>query len=175
METRTIATVAGVFTVAYVAASYGVSYLLGAIPGATTTGIRIDGEASWTELVVSTLVGVSDTLLLVGLGLALGYTVARDLNLSREYFRFIAAVGGGAAVAVVATSIVEMMYLDIWGYLDPEVTIGILVWEVVEVALVLTVCAFAGAALVQFRTDGNELQTDARPADADNGELGVEG
>ena len=175
MNAKKIAFVAGAFAVVYAVASHAVLYLFRAIPGANTAGLRVDGEAGWAEIALSTLAGVADTLLLVGLGLALGYTVARDLDLSRTYPTFLLAVGGGAAVAVVASRIVELIVRDNWGYLDHGAILGILVWEVFEIALVLTVCAFAGAALVQFRTDGDDLRTDARPADADGGEFGVEG
>ena len=175
MNAKKIAFVAGAFAVVYAVASHAVLYLFRAIPGANTAGLRVDGEAGWAEIALSTLAGVADTLLLVGLGLALGFTVARDLDLSRTYPTFILAVGGGAVVGVVVSRTVEMIVRDNWGYLVPDVVVGILVWEVVEVALVLTVCAFAGAALVQFRTDGDERQTDARPADADGGKFGVEG
>lgn len=119
-----------------------------------------------TVTVYNYLFDIFGLLVTVGLGLGLGYTVGRRIDVATEYRRFVGTVAAGSILSVV------LGWGVIWSFFRPgpmdggTVALMLLVvseW-IVSVSLVVTVGALAGAALAGFRaTDGSP----ARPTDAD--------
>ena len=167
MENRHVGALAGIVSVLGLAAQHVPSLFVrrwveGGLDGALPM-VGTAGQTVTTYALVANSVGPLAAFLLA---IGFGYYAGRRFDVAREYRRFGGAVAVGS-VASVAVVWAVWMYgvqstpMDASGVL---MSLAILANAVVAGSLVVTVGAFAGAALSYFRTDN---RTPARPTDAD--------
>lgn len=115
------------------------------------------GTVGQTFTTYKYLIDTAGPLVTVLLGIGLGYYVGKRIDLRADYRRFLGVVGVGSAVGVVIlwAGIITfgrpLFPLDSGDVLLLALSFAKML---VTVTLVVTVGAFAGAALAQFRADG---------------------
>lgn len=169
METRRIAAWAGLVGILGFLAQYVPSQLLDRwFQGGPTGDVPAIGTTGQTVVTYNLLFETVGPLVTVLLAVWLGYRVGDRFDLSLEYRRFGGAVAVGSVGSAVAVWVATMLVGAIPSATPVSVliTLAVLVRLLATVSLVVTVGAFAGAALSHFRT-GEEPP--ARPAGADTG------
>lgn len=156
METRRIAAYAAVVGLLGVVAQYVPSYLLNQwLQGGSSDVLPTVGTTGQTVVTYNLLFGAVGPLLTVLLAVWFGYRVGDRLDLTAAYRPFVRAVGIGSLVSALVAWIALQF---VGGGFSPVaetnvvVTLAMLVRLVVSISLVVTVGAFAGAALSHFRT-----------------------
>lgn len=169
MNSRRVGALAGVVSVLGLAIQHIPSVVLDRwISGGFEGGLPMVGTTGQTVTVYNLVTESVGPLVTLLLALGLGYYVSRQLDMGHEYSRFGKSVAVGSLISMVGVWTV-LLYgvqstpLDASGIL---VSLAVFVRTVVTVSLIVTVGAFAGAALAHFRT--NE-ETPARPTDAGTG------
>ncbi|WP_137285506.1 hypothetical protein [Halorussus salinisoli] len=169
MDNRRVGVLAGVVSVLGLAIQHVPSVILDRwISGGFDGAMPMVGTAGQTVVVYNLVTESVGPLVTLLLALGLGYYVSRRLDMGHEYRRFGRAVAVSSLVSMVGVWAV-LLYgvqstpLDVSGVL---VSLAVFVRIVVTVSLVVTVGAFAGAALAHFRT--NE-ETPTRPIDTGTG------
>lgn len=169
MNSRRIGALAGVVSVLGLAIQHVPSVVLDRwISGGFEGGLPMVGTTGQTVTVYNLVTESVGPLVTLLLALGLGYYVSRRLNMGHEYRRLGRAVAVGSLVSMVGVWAV-LLYgiqstpLDASGAL---MSLAVFVQIVVTVSLVVTVGAFAGAALAHFRTN---KEIPARPTDAGTG------
>lgn len=169
MNSRRVGVLAGVVSILGLAIQHIPSVVLDRwISGGFEGGLPMVGTTGQTVTVYNLVTESVGPLVTLLLALGLGYYVSRRLDMGHEYRRFGRAVVVGSLVSMVGVWAV-LLYgiqstpLDASGAL---VSLAVFVRIAVTVSLVVTVGAFAGAALAHFRM--NE-ETPARPTDAGTG------
>lgn len=167
MKTRRIAASAGLVGILGFVAQYVPSQLLHRwFQGGPTGDVPAIGTSGQTVVTYNLLFETVGPLVTVLLAVWFGYRVGDRLDLSLEYRRFVGAV----AVGSLGSAVVVWVSTTLVGPIPPAtpvsalIAVAVLVRLVATVSLVVTVGAFAGAALSHFRA--NE-ETSARPTGAD--------
>lgn len=116
------------------------------------------GTAGETVTVYRYIMEITGPAVTLALAIGLGYYVGTRLDLSSEYRRFIKTVAVGSTVGVVFPWIAVLWYsgsvtFDAFGSF---VILATFVQQFVQVALVIILGAFAGAAFIHFQTHENQ-------------------
>lgn len=169
MNSRRVGALAGIVSVLGLAIQHVPSVVLDRwISGGFEGGLPMVGTTGQTVTVYNLIIESLGPLVTLLLAFGLGYYVSRRLDMGHKYRRFGRAVAVGSLVSMVGVWAV-LLYgvqstpLDASGML---VSLAVFVRIVVTISLVVTVGAFAGAALAHFRT--NE-EAPTRPTDAGTG------
>lgn len=156
MNSRRIGVLAGIVSVVGLVVNYAPSVVLERWFGGGFDGaVPMVGTAGQTVVVYSHVANSGGLFMTLLLALGLGYYASRRLNMGHEYRRFGGAVAVGSLVSIASLWAV-MMYGVQATPMDASstlVSLAVLVRMTVTVSLVVTVGAFAGAALAHFRTN----------------------
>lgn len=169
MNDRRIGTLAGIVSVVGLVVNYAPSVVLERWFGGGFDGaVPMVGTAGQTVVVYSHVANSAGPLVTLSLAIGLGYYASRRLDVVDEYRRFGGMVAVGSLFSIAGIWAV-LMYgvqstpMDVTNVL---ISLAVLLRMAVTVSLPVTVGAFAGAALVHFRS--NE-KTPIQPTDADTG------
>lgn len=174
MDNRKIGALAGIVSALGLAVQYVPSIMLNRwITGGLGGAIPMVGTEGQTVTVYNLITESVGPLVTLLLALGLGYYVSRHLKMDQEYRRFGGAVAVGSLVTItglwaVLLYGVQSTPLDVSGVL---VSLAVFVRMAVTGSLVITVGAFAGAALAHFQATE---QTPPRPTNVGTGDRATE-
>lgn len=170
MNNRRIGVLAGVVSLLGLAVQHVPPIVLDRwITGGFGGAMPMVGTVGQTVVVYTLIAESVGPLVTLLLALGLGYYVSRRLDMGHEYRRFVGAVAVGSLVSIAGLWVV-LLYgaqstpLDGSGVL---MSLAVLVRMIVTGSLVITVGAFAGAALAHFQTND---RTPDRPINASTGD-----
>lgn len=150
MDTNRIGVIAGIVGVLGLAVQEGPSIL--AAEYDIEEVVPMAGAPGETIIAYTLFANIVGLIVTVALAAALGYAVARRVDISREYRRVVTAIAIGSATGVIVAG-AGLLASDVsttngWG---PALLLAALGSMLVSVALLVTVGALAGAAIAHFR------------------------